>query len=113
MEEKESLVESLFEKVSDYGQTSYKLIRLKILDATAGVVSSLATNLAVIAAFVMFVFILSIGVAMWLGELLGKSYYGFFVVTLFYGLLGVLLMFYLKKPIKKYVSDIVVNQVLN
>jgi len=113
MEEKESLVESLFDRVTDYGQTSVKLIKLKILDATVGVVSSLATNLAVLATFSLFTFILSIGVAMWLGELMGKYYYGFFTVTLFYGLLGIILHFFMRKPLKKYISDIVVSEVLN
>jgi len=41
MESNAKLIEALLEKVSDYGVTSFELVKLKALDKTSDAVSSL------------------------------------------------------------------------
>ena len=84
------LLESLFEKTVDYGKTSLRLMKLRTLSKTSDIVSSLLSYLVVLVFALSFMLFLSWGLAIWIGEILGKSWYGFFVVAAFYGLAGFL-----------------------
>ncbi|MFT3909793.1 MAG: hypothetical protein QM737_10240 [Ferruginibacter sp.] len=83
-------IESLFETIKDYGQTNVDLVKLKAADRISDIVSSLVANFFVLIALSMFIVILNIGIALLLGELLGKSYYGFFVLAGFYLIVGLI-----------------------
>ena len=106
------LIETLYERAESYGKTTYELTKLKSLETTTVVVTSLVSRLSVIIMISLFALILNIGIALWLGELLGKSYYGFFIVAGFYLLAGVVLHFFLLKWIKKPISDLIIKQAL-
>ena len=93
MENKVVPVEVLIERVETYGKTSYELIRLKTIDKTADLASSFISKSMIILFVFAFGVVLNIGIALWLGDLLGKTYLGFFCVSGFYGLVA--LIFYL------------------
>jgi phosphoglycerol transferase MdoB-like AlkP superfamily enzyme len=112
METASGTIESLFERVESYGKTSYELAKLKSLQTTTHVVSSLISRLSVIILISIFMLVLNIGIALWLGELLGKSYYGFFIVAAFYLLAGIVLYFFFHQLIKRTVSDLIIKQAL-
>jgi hypothetical protein len=112
METAANSIESLFEKAETYGKTTYELSKLKLLQTSTVVVSSLLARLSVIAMLSMFALISSIGVAIFLGELLGKSYYGFFIVAAFFLVAGIVLHFFLHKLIRRPVSEIIIKQAL-
>jgi hypothetical protein len=61
---------------------------------------------------VLFFLILNIGVALWLGDLLGKSYYGFFAVSGFYAVLALFFFIFRDQMIKKPLNNSIINQVL-
>lgn len=105
-----SLIGSLAERAEEYGKTTYKLSELKLLETTIHVVTSVVSRLGVILIFSMFALVLSIGIALFLGELLGKSYYGFFIVAAFFFVAGIVLYFFFHKWIKKPVSDSIIKQ---
>jgi len=112
MDEQSGLIESLIEKGEQYGKTTLELLKLKTLDKSADVASNLVSWLIVIIFVVLFFLILNIGVALWLGELLGKSYYGFFVVSGFYALLALIFVIFRKQLIKDPLNNSIVKQVL-
>ena len=112
MEDQESLIESLIEKGEQYGKTTLELLKLKTLDKSADVVSTLVSWSIVIVFAVLFFLILNIGIALWIGELLGKSYYGFFVVAGFYALLAIVFGIFRKQLVKNPVNNSIVTQVL-
>jgi len=112
MDEQSGLIESLIEKGEQYGKTTLELLKLKTLDKSADAASNLVSWLIVVIFAVLFFLILNIGVALWLGEVLGKSYYGFFVVAGFYGLLALVFGIFRKQLIKKPVNNSIINQVL-
>ncbi|MDD2306327.1 MAG: hypothetical protein PHP53_16610 [Prolixibacteraceae bacterium] len=112
MDEQSGLIESLIEKGEQYGKTTLELLKLKTLDKSADVASNLVSWLIVIIFVVLFFLILNIGVALWLGELLGKSYYGFFVVSGFYALLALIFGIFRKQLIKDPLNNSIVEQVL-
>jgi hypothetical protein len=112
METPESLIELLYEKIEEYGITTYELTKLKLLKTTAQVLPSLLSSLIVVLVISAFIFFLSIGIAILLGEWLGKLYYGFFIIAVFYFVVGIVMHFYLHKWIKKPVANIIIKQVL-
>ncbi len=105
-------IESLLERVETYAKTSYELAKLKSLNAATEVSTSLISRLSVIIMASLFVLIFNIGVALLLGELLGKNYYGFFIVAGFYLIASIVLHYFMYKWIKKPVSDSIILQAL-
>ncbi len=112
METPESLIKSLAERAELYFKTTYELSKFRLLETTTHVVTSAVSRLGVIIMFSFFVLVMSIGIALLLGDLLGKSYYGFFIVAVFYFVSGIIFYFFLRKWIKKPVSDSIIKQAL-
>lgn len=111
--EDQTLIENLIEKGEQYGKTTIELLKLKTLDKSADVVSNIVSWAVVIVFAVLFFLILNIGVALWLGELFGKAYYGFFAVSGFYALLAIVFGIFRKQLIKKPLNNSIVEQVLD
>ena len=113
MEDQTSLMGTLFEKTEHYMKTSVELLKLKALDKSTDVISDLTSRLAVVVFIALFFLILSIGVALWIGEELGKSYYGFLIVAGFYGLTGLLLHVFRNTWIKEPLKNSIIAQAIN
>jgi fatty acid desaturase len=109
MEESAKLIESLYEKAVDYGVTSFELIKFKALDKTSDVASSFLPHAIVLLVFATFLLLLNFGLALWIGEMLGKLFLGFFIVAGFYGLVALVLHFFLHKQLKKHFQDYIVK----
>lgn len=105
-------IEALFEKAEDYSKTTLELFKLNAIDKTAEIVSSLAVRLVILLAVVLFVLVLNIGLALWIGELLGKTYYGFFVIAAFYAFITILLYAFRNRWIRYPVSNAIITQML-
>jgi hypothetical protein len=112
MEEEKSHVEVLMEKTGDYARKKVELYKLKIVDKSADVVSTIAADITIISILILFVLIINIGLALWLGELLGKNYYGFFCVAGFYALSGVIFYTFRDKLIKHPVRNSIIKHAL-
>jgi fatty acid desaturase len=112
MEDNTTLLESLLERASEYGKTSFELIKLKTLDKTTDVVSTLVPHSVVFVLIATFVLFLNLGLALWLGDILGKTFYGFFVVAAFYILAGIIIHFFMHKWVKKLVGNYFIKQML-
>ena len=112
MESNTEMIESLFEKTVDYGKTSFQLLKLKTLSKTSDITSTYLARLVVLIFASSFMLFMSLGLAIWIGEILGKSFYGFFVVGAFYGLIGIFIHFFLHKWLKKILDDYIIQQVL-
>ena len=112
MDTKANLIDPLIERVEEYGKTSFKLLKLKSIDKTADVVSTLTSRTLFAAVLSFFILMLNVAIALWLGDLLGKTYYGFFAVASFYAAAGTVL-FFLHPTLKARVKNSLVNQMLN
>ena len=108
MEEKEPPLESLFKKVEAYSETSFDLLKLKAIDRSASVASALASRLILLTGGLLIAFLVNIGAALWIGELLGKTYYGFFSLALFYSIVALIVHFFRDELIKKPVGNSVI-----
>ena len=112
MEDNTKLLESLFERATEYGKTSLELVKLKALDKTTDVVSSMVPHSVVFVLIASFLIFLNLGIALWLGEVLGKTFYGFFVVAGFYILVGIVIHLFMHKWIKRLVGNYFIRRVL-
>jgi hypothetical protein len=102
-------IEKVFEKTEDYSKTTIELFQLNLIDKSADIVSSLSAQIAIFIFVALFIFILNIGIALWIGELLGKSYYGFLVSAGFYALIILLLYTFRNQWIKIPISNLIIN----
>lgn len=112
MEDKSNFIEPLIERAEEYGKTSLELLKLKALAKTADIVSTFISRGAVVLFLTIFTVLANIGVALWLGDVLGKMHYGFFCVAGFYGIIGGILYFFMHDKIKKSISDSIISQAL-
>lgn len=108
-----SSLESLIDSTQAYSKTSLELAKLKGVNATAKVISMLVARLCLMIAIILFLTIASIGTALWLNEVLGKPYYGFFIVSGFYLLIVLLFYFFLPQWIKKPFSKLIISEALD
>lgn len=107
-----SLVDKLLARVVEYCKTSIELLKLKTVDKASTAVSSLVFHSVVFALIASFMLFLNLGLAFWLGEVLGKIYYGFFVVGAFYGIIGVVLYLFMHKTFRKIICNYIIRQML-
>jgi hypothetical protein len=112
MEDKAKPLESLLNSATEYGITTYELLKLKALDKTSDVVSSVVPHSAVLIILSSFMLFLNLGIALWLGEILGKIFYGFLIIAGFYLITGVIMHFLMYKWLKKLVCNYVIKQML-
>ncbi len=112
MNPNDSSIEKLFERVEKYGITSIELFKLSFIDKFTDVVSSIVLKIAIYFSLLMFVLIINIGIALWLGDVLGKSYFGFFVVALFYALIAFIINIYGFEIIKNPLSNKLIIKLL-
>ena len=112
MEDTTKLIESLLERAVEYGKTSYELVKLKALDKTSEVVSSVIPHTVIFVLIASFIIFFNLGLSFWLGEILGNIYFGFFVVAAFYGITAMVLHFFMHKWLKKFIRNYFIKQVL-
>ena len=105
-------IETLFEKAGDYGKVSMELFKLQAIDKSAEVLSALASKMVVTIVVALFTLSINIGIALWLGELLGKVYYGFFIVAGFYALVATLCYAFRRQWIKDPVSTTIIRKMM-
>jgi fatty acid desaturase len=112
MEDNTKLIESLLERTAEYGKASFELVKLKALDKTSDAVSSLIPHSVVLVLVAVFMLFLNLGLAFWLGEILGRTFYGFFVVAAFYGIAGIVIHFFMHDRLKKTIGNYFIKHVL-
>jgi fatty acid desaturase len=112
MENNSKSIELLIERATQYGKTSFELAKLKALDKTSDVVSSVVPHTGVFILFASFMLFLNLGLAFWLGNILGEVYFGFFVIAAFYIVLGLIMHFFVHNWIKETIRNYIINQFL-
>lgn len=112
MEDNAKLIEKMLERAVEYGKTSFELVKLKALDKTSDVFSSLALHSVTFVLIASFMFFLNLGLAFWLGDILGKSSYGFFIVGGFYLLSVIIVYLFMRKWIIKTTRDFIIKRLL-
>ncbi len=110
MEDNTNMIELLLERAVDYSKTSYELVKLKTLDKTSDLVSSFVPQAVILVLIASFMLFLNIGLAFWIGEIIGKVYYGFFVIAAFYGMLGIVMHLFMRKWLKRIIENSIIKK---
>ncbi len=113
MEKNKRSLELLLEKTVDYGKTSFELAKLEALDKGSAVVSSFISHSVIIVLIASFLIFLNLGLAFWLGKILGEIYLGFFVVSALYVIAGIVFHFFIHKRLKGYIYNSIIRNILN
>jgi len=112
METNSSPIDTLLTNAEQYNKINLGLLKLKSIDKTADIVSTLTSRTLLVITISIVLLMLTITASLWLGELLGKYYYGFLLVSIAYAILGIFLLL-VHKHIKSNVADRVIKQMLN
>ncbi|HSQ45520.1 MAG TPA: hypothetical protein VLM44_01240 [Lutibacter sp.] len=103
---------TLIDRAQDYSNSTIELLKINAIDKSAEVVSSLVSQLVFIITIALSFLIVNIGIALWVGKLLGDSFYGFFVIGGFYVIIAILLHVFRSSLIKYPVSNSIIRQML-
>lgn len=113
MEQEPNKFELLFDKAGDYLETRLELWKLKATHKSSDIVSGVVSSLILICIMLLFVIILNIGIALLLGEWLGKPYYGFFILAGFYLIAGLIFSAFKNKWVKDPVTHAIIKKIYN
>lgn len=107
-----TLIESLFSQSKDYVDNRLELYKLKTIDKTSSVASSVISGLALFVVFFIFFIVLNIGIALLIGDLVGKPYLGFLIWAAFYAIVGLVLFFGRNKLFKTPITKMIIGKFL-
>lgn len=102
-------VELLYKKAEKYSKTSFELLQLKTIDKTSDVISSLSVVIAISILLAMFTLFMNIGISLFIGHLLHNYALGFFLISSFYFILGIIFYVFRKKLIKIPIDNLIVS----
>jgi hypothetical protein len=111
MQEKPNVFENLVAGAEDYARTTLELLKLKTIDRLSDAASSVLSRIIAFVFFFMFFLTASIGLCLWLGEIMGRVWAGFMLVAGIYGLIAIILSFILHKWFKRRTGDIIIRQI--
>jgi hypothetical protein len=103
-------IEKLIEKAEIYSKTTLELCKYEAVYKSADIFSNLAVKVAMTVVVVMFLLLVNVGLALWIGKELGEIYYGFFVVAFGYLCLGFLLYIFRYEWVRNPVSNFIINK---
>ena len=112
MEDKTTPVEVLLARAQAYTKTSIELFKLKATDKLAELTSNLASGFVILVILVRFFVNLNIAIALLLGDLLGKAWLGFILISGLYACIGCIIFLFRNKWIKRPVSNSIIELLL-
>jgi hypothetical protein len=107
-----TLIESLFSRSKDYADNKLDLLKLKLIDKTSNVASLVITGVAMFVILFIFFVVFNIGIALLIGDLIGKSYLGFLILAAFYAIAGFVIFKGRNKFFKTPVSQTLIRKFL-
>ena len=107
--EKDGVIDTLFEKTKDYVETRADLFKLKAIKKTAEVGSSVVSIIVVAVVFTTFFLFLNVALGLWLGDLTGRNYIGFFIIAAFYLIVGIFIYLNKQKIISSPITDSIIK----
>ncbi len=112
MQEQQSDIDILLSDAGDFIETRTTLWKYKSIESLADVSGELVSGLAMIvfASFVIIIF--SIGFALLIGDWIGKSYYGFFIIGGFYSIVALVIYARRGKWVKDPFSNMLIRKIL-
>ncbi|MDE3213740.1 MAG: phage holin family protein [Bacteroidota bacterium] len=110
MDQSSNHLEEFFQKLKEYVEVRLNLFKLRAVHKISGFMSYVVSTMVFLVLFGAILLCVTIGVALLLGELLGKTYLGFFAVAVLY--LIVTLILYVKRDtlLRKPIQDKLIQE---
>ncbi|MEO8760109.1 MAG: hypothetical protein ABI388_03295 [Bacteroidia bacterium] len=105
-------IETLLENAENYAKTTLELVKLSAIDKTSEAISTISAKIAVFVMIALFTIIANIGLSLWIGDMLGKPYYGFFAVAGFYAIVAAFVYGFRESWVKHPVQNAVIEHML-
>jgi hypothetical protein len=105
-------IRTLIDKSKDYLDTKIELAKMKTIDKSADVLSTVVVMVSMIFIGSLFVIFISIALALLLGSLLGAYHYGFFIMGGFYAIILLMIFLQREKWIKTPIANGLINKML-
>ncbi len=112
METPSEHVEYLFKNAGHYIENKAELYKLKIIDKSSDLVSSLVEKILLFVMILIFFIFFNIGLALLIGHWLHGSFYGFFIVAAFYGIVGLIIHISRDRLIRTPISNSLIAKFL-
>lgn len=112
IEELGKQIETLLQGAVDYGKTTIELTKLRAVDKVSDVAASILSKILIGAILFLLTLFFSLGLAIWLGEVIGKLYLGFFAVAGGYAFLAIVIHLFVIKWIKKIICNFIIENFL-
>lgn len=98
--------------VDDFLKTNIELYSLRATGIVSRVVSSLLSGLVIAALAIILLFMLAMGLALWIGHQRGDMYSGFLIMAAVFALLTVVVYLFRFRLIRKPVMNNIITQIL-
>ncbi|MBE7170932.1 MAG: hypothetical protein INR73_10100 [Williamsia sp.] len=111
--ETQNPIKALFAEGTDYLKNKRDLLKLKAVDKSSDVISSVIEGVALFFISIFFIILFSIALALLVGSLIGSNWGGFFIIAGLYALIGLILHVSRNKLIKAPVVRALIKKFLN
>ena len=112
MEDQQQDIDILLSDAGDFIETRTNLWKLKAVESLVDVSGELVSGLGMIVISSFVVIIFSIGLALLIGDWLGKSYYGFFIIGGLYGIAALVIYARRGRWLKDPFSNMLIRKIL-
>lgn len=113
MRETKYLYDQLKIKAEAYGHSSMELVKLKSTELSAKSAGKIALFSVVMVLSLFFLLFLSIGVAVWLGQMWNQMYTGFLAVAGFYLVVAIILFLFKGPLVLRPIENFVIRNILD
>lgn len=109
--EDQSKIQQIFRHVENYISTSVELYKLKAYQKVAQITTTVLTSVLIGLFCMLFLIFVSIGLALYLGEVMGRMHYGFMIVAGIYLVLSIIVYALSKKVLKDKINTMIVRKI--
>lgn len=102
-------IEELFSKAEAYVKTTLRLFKLELIKNISDIVSDLFVKIIIFFIAGLALVFASIGLSIWLGDIFGELYYGFFTVALLYMIIAIAIYAARKVFLKNSINNVVIT----
>lgn len=104
-------MEEVLNKIKEYIDTRVRLSKLILIEKGASIVADAITSVIILIFLVLAFLFVSLALGFYLSELLGNTYGGFFIVSLFYFLIAVIVILMKDKYLHKSITDKAIKKI--
>ncbi|ODM52820.1 phage holin family protein [Elizabethkingia meningoseptica] len=102
----------MFDIIFDYIEKKIDLLKLEVSEKTVISAGFITFLICALIALIFFIVLFNIGIAFWVGKMVGSYSYGFFIVSGFY-LLCLILIVIFRNSIKRAVANFILKSFNN